>query len=195
MGHSQAQKSQTRQRVVEIAARRLREDGLVALSIAEVMKEAGLTHGGFYKHFPSREALLVEALNAAVSGGAYEAGRGADIDLAAIVREYLSPKHRDEPGDGCVLAAVATEAGRSPSAVKALMADDIEQKLARLQRRVPGGPHAREEAMLILSALVGAVGLARAVSDRALSDQILAGVGDRLLARLAAGARGEGGPR
>ncbi len=179
MGHSQAQKAQTHERVVQIAARRIREDGLVGLSIADVMTEAGLTQGGFYKHFASREALLVEALEAALDGGPADT-RGKN--LATVVRAYLSRRHRDEPGAGCALGALASEAGRSQVALRAAVTQQVEHKIDQVQRLL-GGEGARADALLVLSALVGGIGLARAVSDKALSDEILRCVGDRLLDR------------
>lgn len=184
MGHSQAQKVQTHERLVQIAARRIRERGLDALTIDDVMKEAGLTRGGFYKHFPSREALIAQAFEAATSGGAEP--KDGRADFAAIVRAYLSARHRDGPGAGCTLGALASEAGRAQPRLRALLCEQIGRKLDSLEQSLPGDGHTREDAIFVLSTLVGGIGLARAASDPLLSDQILRSVGDRLLARFGA---------
>src|SRR3954454_1011369 len=104
MGHSQEEKAKNHQRMVDIAARRIRESGTDGPGVAEIMSEAGLTHGGFYKHFGSRDRRVAEAVEAAIVQGrdSLEAQvEGAEDPLAAFVDTYLSTAHRDDPGTGC----------------------------------------------------------------------------------------------
>jgi TetR/AcrR family transcriptional repressor of nem operon len=183
MGHTQAGKVQTHDRIVRIAARRIREDGLDALSIGDVMKEAGLTHGGFYKHFASREDLVAEALASAIADSQAAAAL-ARSGLDGLVGAYLSCSHRDDPGGGCAVGALASEAGRAAPAVRELYTEQVRRNLQGLQAVLPDGPAARSGAILALSAMVGAIGLSRAVTDPALADEILEAVRERLGASL-----------
>jgi TetR/AcrR family transcriptional repressor of nem operon len=183
MGHPRAGKAQTHDRIVKIAARRIREDGLDALSIGDVMKEAALTHGGFYKHFTSRDDLVAEALASAIADNraATDAARGSIEQLFAA---YLSCSHRDDPGGGCAVGALAGEAGRAAPAVRELYTEHVRRNLQGLQALLPDAPAARSSAILALSAMVGAIGLSRAVTDPALADEILEAVRERLGASL-----------
>src|ERR1700761_6795823 len=109
MGHSQKDKEKNHAEIVEIAAARMREAGTEGPGVAEIMKAAGLTHGGFYKHFDSRDDLVAEAVEAALAQGqeGYEAAvEGAADPLAAFVDWYLSETHRDDPGAGCAVVAL-----------------------------------------------------------------------------------------
>jgi TetR/AcrR family transcriptional regulator, transcriptional repressor for nem operon len=179
MGHSQADKAETHKRIVKIAAKRLRENGLAGVGIAELMKEAGLTVGGFYKHFDSREDLVIEALGSAFGGWKRRidtaASGGTPLSYESLIDDYLNEAHRDNPGTGCAFGALAGEIGRSNKRTRALASEQIRNDiqllaglLSRKDRRT-----ARSKAILTLSALVGAVALARAVSDDALSLEIL----------------------
>jgi TetR/AcrR family transcriptional regulator, transcriptional repressor for nem operon len=191
MGHSRQDKAASHDRIVRIAAGRVREAGADALGVAELMQEAGLTHGGFYRHFGSRDELVAEALDEALAqsratvANAREAGAGYD----AIVAEYLSPKHRDAPAAGCAVAALASEAGRLQERPREAFTRHIEASaetfLALLRAKNPAAT--RADALLAVSALAGAVALARAVSNPALSDEILQGVRDRLVALVGSG--------
>src|SRR3981189_2330760 len=102
MGHSRADKNKTHKRIVKIAARRFREDGLAGVGIAELMKEAGLTVGGFYKHFDSRDDLVAEAVSSAFGGWDRRmdaaASGGAPVSYAKLIDDYLNEAHRDDPG-------------------------------------------------------------------------------------------------
>lgn len=179
MGHSKAEKAENHARIVGIAAARLREAGLDGVSVADLMKEAGLTVGGFYKHFGSRDDLVLEALEAAKqpgkSGGAES---DADPSFAAFVDRYLSEAHRDARGGGCVLCALMGDAARSGAATKAFFTRRIEDDLGSMIERLAGRETAgrRAGSIVALSAMVGALGLARATSDDALSREILATV-------------------
>jgi TetR/AcrR family transcriptional regulator, transcriptional repressor for nem operon len=173
MGHSKAQKAATHDRLVSIAARRFRERGLEGLSVADLMKEAELTVGGFYKHFDSREALVHEAVGAAMAES--EARVDARQSLAEGVDAYLSAAHRDNPGAGCPIASLSCDAGRATSETRALFTERIERRLRSLAKHIDAsdGTTDRAGAIVTLSTLVGALSLARAVSDEGLSEEIL----------------------
>lgn len=185
MGHSRQDKAASHDRIVQIAAGRFREAGVGALSVADLMQEAGLTHGGFYRHFGSRDELVAEALEEALaqSRARTAAAREAGADYAAIVADYLSPAHRDAPAAGCAVAALASEAGRLQDRPREAFTRHIEAGaetfLALLRAENPAAT--RADALLTLTAMAGALALARAVSDPALSDEILQGVGERLV--------------
>jgi TetR/AcrR family transcriptional regulator, transcriptional repressor for nem operon len=171
MGHSQDEKTRNHDRIVEIAARRIREQGTDGPGVAEIMGEAGLTHGGFYKHFGSREELVAEAAQRSYeqSGDAVEeVVRDADEPLRAFVDWYLSDAHRDDPGSGCAVVALGADAPRAGDAVRDGYTEQVRRYLARLQELLGTG---NETAAL--STLVGAVLLSRAVNDPELSERIL----------------------
>ena len=172
-------KAEVRDRIVATAARALREEGLDGASVPELMRRAGLTHGGFYNHFPDREALVAEAVAraAAETGEAvFEAHEG---DPGAVLAAYLSPEHVASPGGGCVLAALGAEAAHSGSRrVRRAFAAAARGFLAYVQRVV--APSSRrgpdDGALVVASQMIGAVVLARLVDDAALSARILKSV-------------------
>jgi TetR/AcrR family transcriptional repressor of nem operon len=189
MGHSKAEKAETHKRIVRIASKRLREDGLAGVGIAELMKEAGLTVGGFYKHFDSRENLVAEALSSAFGGwkrrvdaAASAASGGPAVSYARLIDEYLNEAHRDNPGTGCAFGALAGEIARSDKRTRALASEQIRNDLRLISGLVPGKDKrvARETAILTMTALVGAIALARAVSGEALSREIMKTVAELL---------------
>ena len=179
MGHSQTDKAETHKRIVKIAAKRLRENGLAGVGIAELMKEAGLTVGGFYKHFDSRDDLVIEALGSAFGGWKRRidaaASGGTPLSYESLIDDYLNEAHRDNPATGCALGALAGEIARGDKRVRALASEQIRNDIHLLAGllRSKDKRTARSKAILTLSALVGAVALARAVSDDALSLEIL----------------------
>jgi TetR/AcrR family transcriptional regulator, transcriptional repressor for nem operon len=186
MGYSKAQKTRTHKRIVSIASKRFREKGLARFGIAELMKEAGLTVGGFYKHFGSREDLVAEAVNSAFGGwqrrlDAAKSG-GPSVPLAKLIDEYLSETHRDNPGSGCAFSALAPEIARSDKRTRSLTSEQVRSDVQLIATLLAGRDKraARSRAILIFSALVGAMSLARAVSDEALSREILETVGELL---------------
>jgi TetR/AcrR family transcriptional regulator, transcriptional repressor for nem operon len=186
MGYSQIQKKKNHERIVRTASKRFREKGLEGVGIADLMQEIGLTVGGFYKHFDSRDDLVLEALRYALSTqrsqAAAAATGGPPLTYAKLVEGYLSEEHRDHPGSGCVISALAGDIARSGKRTRAVLTEEIRNALQLIADLTPGkdeGP-ARSTAILTLSALVGAVGLARAVSDEALSREILQSVGELL---------------
>jgi len=186
MGHSKAEKAETHKRIVNIAAKRLREEGLKGVGIADLMKEAGLTVGGFYKHFHSREELVSEAVRSVFGGwkrqlDAATAG-GPPFSYAKLVDNYLTEAHRDNPGTGCAFSALTAEIARGDKRTRALATEQIRNDFHLIADLLPGKDKraARSKAILTFSALVGAVSLARAVSDEALSREILKTVAERL---------------
>jgi TetR/AcrR family transcriptional repressor of nem operon len=186
MGHSKAQKARNHKRIVAIASKRFREKGLAGFGIAELMKEAGLTVGGFYKHFDSRDELVAEAVSA--SFGIWQRQKeavessGQPLSFAKLIDDYLSDGHRKNPGTGCAFSALAPEIARSDKRTRALSSEQLRDDLELLVGLLPGkdGRAERSRAILTFSALVGAMSLARAVSDEALSHEILEAVADLL---------------
>jgi TetR/AcrR family transcriptional repressor of nem operon len=178
MGHSQKDKEKNHAQIVEIAAQKMRESGTEGPGVAEIMKAAGLTHGGFYKHFDSRDALVAEAVEAAVAQsreGFAEAVEGADDPLAAFVDWYLSPTHRDQPGTGCAVVALGADAARADERVRATYTGQVERYVAQMEELLGGeGEDVRRRAIATVSEMVGAVLIARAVGDEELSEEILA---------------------
>jgi TetR/AcrR family transcriptional repressor of nem operon len=186
MGYSQAQKEKTHKRIVAIASKRFREKGLAGFGIAELMKEAGLTVGGFYKHFDSRDDLVTEAVSAAFGGWQRRvdaaASGGPSVSGAELIDDYLSDVHRKNPGTGCAFSALAPEIARSDKRTRALTSEQVRNDLELIAGLLPGKDKraARSRAILTFSALVGAMALARAVSDEALSHEILKTVAELL---------------
>ena len=180
MGHSKASKANTHARLVAAAAARFKELGVDGISLSDLMKELKLTHGGFYKHFGSRDELVTEALELALA----ETGQvmrehlfdGGKPDIEALLDFYLSEAHRDGRAGGCAVAALAGDAPRKSAGVQAQFRRRIETILETLiEARGPGGSagDSRATAILILSALYGALIMARAVGDSPLSREVL----------------------
>lgn len=172
------------ERILEAAARLFRERGFGGAGVAEIMKAAGLTHGAFYAHFPSKEALAAAAVEAA-SDQTERRLVAATADVAdpvqAFLDVYLSTAHRDRPGDGCALAALGPEIARDP-ATRAPLTAHVRRAIAALADRIGGAKaeRAQQQATVVLAASVGALILSRAVDDEALSDEILTTVRETL---------------
>jgi TetR/AcrR family transcriptional regulator, transcriptional repressor for nem operon len=186
MGYSRAQKTKTHERIVKLASKRFREEGLTGIGIAELMKEAGLTVGGFYKHFDSRDDLVAEAVNSAFGGwkrrvDAAKSG-GAPVSYEKLIDEYLNAMHRDDPGTGCAFSALAQEIARSDKRTRALTSEQVRNDIQLIAALYPSKDKhtTRSRAILTFSALVGAMSLARAVSDEHLSREILKTVAELL---------------
>jgi TetR/AcrR family transcriptional repressor of nem operon len=183
MGRSQAAKAETHDRIVQIASERFREAGLDGVSVADLMKEAGLTVGGFYKHFSTREDLVAEAV--ARGQGAWQARMAKATSeeekptIAELIDGYLSAPHRDAPGRGCPAGALVGEIARSGPQTRALFTEGLKDTLVLLIDRLrAAGIDAdnatlRRTAISIYSAMIGAIGAARAVDDPALSEEIM----------------------
>jgi TetR/AcrR family transcriptional regulator, transcriptional repressor for nem operon len=177
MGHSQEHKIKTHQRIVRAAAKRFREKGLDGVAIAELMKELGLTVGGFYKHFDSRDDQVAESFRTAAGPWqrqllAAESG-GLPVAYQGLVDSYLTETHRDHPGNGCPISALACDIGRSGKQIRSLLTKQIESEIELLADSLQDDGAARSKAILTVSALLGAVELARAVTDGALSREVL----------------------
>lgn len=175
-------KEATHERIVDEAARALRRDGYDGVRVAEIMNEAGLTHGGFYAHFASRDALVVEAVERAAQSslealGAMAVARPGDAGggLAALAERYLSNTHAERVESGCVLAALASETPRQPAEVRAVATRNVEGFVDVVERLLPGcdgDEGRRDDAHVMVAALVGALVLARAVDDPELSREL-----------------------
>lgn len=188
MGHSRAEKAENHDRILALASRQVRQDGLAAINVAALMQAAGLTHGGFYRHFASRADLLAQAVRRAFADGAARAaggGSGERRSLPAFVRGYLSRSHRDEPADGCAIAALAGDLRHADQPARVLLDEQVRSSAAAASAALAeSDPAAREgDGLAIMSTLVGALILARAVDDRRLSDQILQSAREFILAR------------
>jgi TetR/AcrR family transcriptional repressor of nem operon len=175
MRMSQQEKEKSHARIVESAAQLLRERGLEGASVGEVMKAAGMTHGGFYKHFDSKEALVAAAIDAAFAEFTNALERGEpDEAVAAYRARYLSDGHKNHPGIGCPVAAVGEEIGRAPDGLKAAFGKGVRRIVAALARVMKGSAQAKEAAAFReFSMLVGAMVIARA-SDPETARAVLA---------------------
>jgi len=178
---------QTRNRIVENASRALRQSGTEGMSVADLMKLAGLTHGGFYSHFESREALVIDAFTLAMDRTVAQwksLTKAMPIGqrLEVFVDAYLSPKHRDDRARGCVLPALGTDIARSSKKAQRIFARKFDEMIAVVAGFFPGKPpqQARELATAALATMMGSIALARAVGDDRLSVEIL-GAGRRAL--------------
>jgi TetR/AcrR family transcriptional repressor of nem operon len=172
MRRSQEDKAKSRQRIVEVAATRVREAGTETPGVAEIMHGAGMTHGGFYKHFESRDDLVATAVEAAMHEGIgkiSEVIAAAEDPLAAFVDWYVSDEHVADPGHGCVVAALTGDIARSDERLRGAYGEQVERYLAILEKLLG----TRERATVALATMVGAVTVARAVDTPALSEEIL----------------------
>lgn len=169
----------SRERILEEASRLIRSRGLDGVGVAEVMKGAGLTHGGFYGHFASKQDLVAQACRRALESSSRRwqriAAESGPRALSAIARSYLSTRHRDDPATGCVIAALASEISRQDATVRRELASGIESQIEMLARVTPGRASAakRRKVLASYAAMVGAMVLARAVDDPHLSKEIL----------------------
>jgi TetR/AcrR family transcriptional repressor of nem operon len=198
MGHSQSDKARSRDRILGEAATQIRDAGLESVSVGRLMRSVDLTHGGFYGHFESRSELLAHALERALADGRAASlasvERGARRGFHARLRSFLSRSHRDSRRTGCAIAALASDVARADDRARAVMSRHIEGFVDDIARgldgagAVPGDPAhgARDDgdAVLVASAMIGALLLSRVITDPRRSDAVLRGVRERL-ARLA----------
>jgi TetR/AcrR family transcriptional repressor of nem operon len=182
---SKAQAAANRARILDEAARMIREAGIAGTGVDAITRAAGLTHGSLYSQFGSKEQLVAAALEAAsaASGARQERDLAPGGGIGRFAARYLSPQHRDGPGQGCALAALGSEAARQGEAVRDAYTAGLRSMAARLAAAMPEGTPAPEDRALAAAAtLVGALVLARAVDDPVLSDRILAAGLDHLSA-------------
>lgn len=165
--------------IVSAASRMLRERGIGGTSVADLMQAAGLTHGGFYRHFDSKEALVAEAAQSIydnlMQGLATKADKMSEAEAVAdYVEKYLTRYHVSHPGAGCVMAALGVEAAREGADVQRVFANGTQRLIDKLSAGLSGTPaERRAKAIRTLATLVGTVVIARAVGDGALSEEVL----------------------
>jgi TetR/AcrR family transcriptional regulator, transcriptional repressor for nem operon len=168
---SREQVAENRRRILEAASRLFRARGFDQVTVAEVMQAAGLTHGGFYGHFKSKDDLIAQTL-----AYIHPCGSQGEIDLAAYATRYLSPRHRDDIAGGCPTAALGAETVRQTPEARAAMTGGLRQQIERFSKGAPGTTPAEKRRAAIGSwaAMVGAVILARLSDDPGLSEEVLA---------------------
>ncbi|HEY1543257.1 MAG TPA: TetR/AcrR family transcriptional regulator [Xanthobacteraceae bacterium] len=176
---SREQAAANRERIIEAAAELFRRSGFTGVGVADIMKAADLTHGGFYGHFTSKDDLIAQASRRAMRRSA-EVWRKmvADADrdpLTALLSHYVSSRHRDDPAHGCAFAALGSDAARCGKPVRTAFAEGLGPLIDILTEAVAGRTKAarRRKALATMSELVGAIVLSRAVGDAALSEEIL----------------------
>ncbi|MCK7542561.1 TetR/AcrR family transcriptional regulator [Marinobacter bryozoorum] len=181
MRYSPDRKEKTRQRILDEAARQFREQGISNTGLQPLMKTLGLTHGGFYAHFRSKDDLVESALQEAARQMDEETARVHETatPVATLISRYLSRTHRDSPGQGCALPTVSAELGQLGRPSEST--DRIVQDRLTLIQEGLGKDRREERSFLILSAMVGGLVLARSVSDKTLSERILQSTRDQLL--------------
>src|SRR4051812_1417324 len=180
MRYSKDHKQETHARIVKKASVRLREKGAHGIGVADLMKEAGLTHGGFYAHFDSREALVIEAFSHAMDRSTERWRKLAeatppDQRLAGIVNAYLTATHRDDPGHGCAIPTLGAEIARESPKTRKAFAARLEQMIDMLAAQIPDLPPkaARKQAIASLATMMGTLVLARIAGSGEFSDEIL----------------------
>ncbi|MEH2469694.1 TetR/AcrR family transcriptional repressor of nem operon [Nitrobacteraceae bacterium AZCC 2161] len=193
MRYSKEHKLETHARIVKKASVRLREKGAHGIGVADLMKDAGLTHGGFYAHFDSREALVIEAFAYAMDRSTdrwrqLAAQAAPDQRLSTIVDAYLSPQHRDNPGHGCAVPALSAEVARESPKTRKAFAGKLDQMIEMMAEQFPGtaGKSTRKQAMAALATMMGTLVLARVAGNGELSEDLLSAGRDAVLGRAAA---------
>lgn len=181
MRYEKGRREETRDRILKAAATRFRQDGIEAVGIKSLMGGLGLTHGGFYAHFPSRDGLVADAVEEALEDTLHTLRKAVDeapknIKLDAFVDSYLSVLHLERMDRGCAVAALAPEVARQPPAARIRFEAGLQALVELLASQFPaGGPSAGriERGYAVFGAMMGALQMARAVDDRALSDALL----------------------
>jgi TetR/AcrR family transcriptional regulator, transcriptional repressor for nem operon len=189
MSSPPSRREATHDRIVDVAARALRRNGYAGVGVADVMKQAGLTHGGFYAHFESRDALIAEAIERAGRDTGAAMKRRIDTSrargespLRALVEGYLSEAHLNGTEAGCVVAALGSEMPRQPPTLLAPSVERVRRLIALVQRALPEGAP-KDRAMAIAGALVGSLQLARTLGVNAQGKAMLAAARGALLAQ------------
>jgi TetR/AcrR family transcriptional regulator, transcriptional repressor for nem operon len=178
MRYGKDHKQATRQRIVEAAGRRFKQDGIDGAGVAALMSDAGLTNGAFYAHFTSKEDLVANVLadQLRAQRQSLDSQPSDRAGLEAFVRSYLSPEHRDQCADGCPSAALLDEIARRPAATRQVFTDELMAEIDDIASRLDPTDvdAARTDALTVLGMMIGTLQLARALTDRDLSDQLLA---------------------
>ncbi len=177
---SREQAAENRGKILQVAAQLFREKGFDGIGIADLMKKVGLTHGGFYGHFSSKEDLMAQTCTYAVdeilAQGQDSPALVRGNKYKAFIGRYLSVEHRDNPGSGCLMAALGVDAARQSPVIKHAFTEGFNRLLNALMSLLPANKTEaakREQALLTLATLVGAQVIARAVDDKKLSEEIL----------------------
>ena len=202
MRYSREHKLETHARIVKKASVRLREKGAHGIGVADLMKDAGLTHGGFYAHFDSREALVIEAFAYAMDRSTERWRKLAeqtppDKRLAAIVDSYLTTLHRDDPGHGCAVPTLGAEIARESPKTRKAFAAKLEQMIDMLAAQIPELPRkaARKQAMATLATMMGTLVLARIAGTGASFPTRFSAAGREAVLDRAAAAKARAGER
>jgi TetR/AcrR family transcriptional repressor of nem operon len=192
MRYSREHKLETHARIVKKASVRLREKGAHGIGVADLMKEAGLTHGGFYAHFDSREALVIEAFAYAMDRGREHWRKLAEQvppnkRFAMVVDAYLTAIHRDDPGHGCAVPTLGAEIARESPKTRKAFAAKLEQMIEMFAEQIPDVPRkaARKQAMAAVATMMGTLVMARIAGNGEFSDEILGAGRDAVLDRAA----------
>lgn len=186
---SATEKARTRQRIVETASRRFRAEGIGNVGVADLMESAGLTHGGFYRHFESKDALVAEVAQTAFVESAQRFAESASRSgLTGIVEMFLATAHRDTPDGGCPSVAFSADAARGDHRLQRAYGDGIEALLATIRSTLSDAEDPEtlnREGMSVLAGMVGAITIARATAatDPDLSREVLAAARDAIMAR------------
>lgn len=188
MRYKSGHKAQTHRAIVSAAARQLRANGIGGVSVSRLMQQVQLTHGGFYEHFASKDALVSETIQVGLQSVetlvAQMATQPPEERLAWFIRNYLSRTHRDHPETGCMLPPLAGEMAHQPPAVRDAFTASLAEYINRLADLLPGTDDAErhDAARYLLASMAGAIALARAITDPDLSTQILTSTRHMLLA-------------
>jgi TetR/AcrR family transcriptional regulator, transcriptional repressor for nem operon len=190
MRYSREHKLETHARIVKRASVRLREKGAHGIGVADLMKDAGLTHGGFYAHFDSREALVIEAFAHAMDRATERWRKAAEAmppekRLATIVDSYLSPTHRDDPGHGCAVPTLAAEIARESPKTRKAFAVKLEEMIDMMAEQIPAASPkgARKQAISLIATMMGTLVMARVGGSGEFSEEILAAGREAVLGR------------
>jgi TetR/AcrR family transcriptional regulator, transcriptional repressor for nem operon len=177
MRYSKGHKQATRRRIVEVAGRRFKQDGIDGAGVATLMSDAGLTNGAFYAHFASKEDLVANVLadQLRAQRQSLDSQPADRAGLEAFVRSYLSPQHRDRSADGCPSAALLDEIARRPASTRQVFTDELTPEIDDIASRLDPTDleAARTDALTVFGLMVGTLQLARALTDRDLSDRLL----------------------
>ena len=176
MRYDKGHKETTKRRIVEVASTEFRRNGLEGIGVADVMAKAGLTHGGFYSHFESKEDLIRETIKQCGGKSLFERVIEEGGGVEDMIRRYLRPEHRDNPQKGCPAAALVEEVARRGKKTRVSFTENLSKILTLIESRLPRGSSPatrRKKALAVFASIMGSLQLARAVSDKELSDQIL----------------------